>query len=128
MDTSLKPVARNAEETLDPEDWAGVQTLSHQVIDDAVGYLRDVRERPVWQDMPAGGQGFLRRSLAAIAGTACRRLSRGNGYGDVLSHGQHPSAFLVLVHGLEQLYRRAWAIFWRPSRALTLAAATMPPL
>ncbi len=52
MDTSLKPVARNAEETLDPEDWAGVQTLSHQVIDDAVGYLRDVRERPVWQDMP----------------------------------------------------------------------------
>lgn len=52
MDTSLKPVARNAEETLDPEDWAGVQMLSHQVIDDAVGYLRNVRERPVWQDMP----------------------------------------------------------------------------
>jgi aromatic-L-amino-acid decarboxylase len=52
MDTSLKPAAMNAEETLDPEDWAGVQTLSHQVIDDAVGYLRNVRERPVWQDMP----------------------------------------------------------------------------
>jgi hypothetical protein len=36
-----------AEETLDPDDWAAVQVLSHQIVDDAVGYLRDVRDRPV---------------------------------------------------------------------------------
>jgi glutamate/tyrosine decarboxylase-like PLP-dependent enzyme len=41
------------EETLDPGDWAEIRALSHQIIDDAVGYLRDVRERPVWQPMPA---------------------------------------------------------------------------
>jgi hypothetical protein len=51
------------EETLDPSDWRDVQALSHQIIDDAVGYLRDVRDRPVWRDVPAassiigGGEG-----------------------------------------------------------------------
>ncbi|MBB3238208.1 pyridoxal phosphate-dependent decarboxylase family protein [Phyllobacterium endophyticum] len=52
MDISVRPAVVKAEETLDPDDWSGIQTLSHQVIDDAVGYLRNVRERPVWQDMP----------------------------------------------------------------------------
>ena len=107
MDTSLKPVARNAEETLDPEDWAGVQTLSHQVIDDAVGYLRDVRERPVWQDMPgevrASFDAPLPQSPAPLA-DVYREVAR---YGHVLSHGKYPSAFLVVVYGLEQLHRRA---------------------
>jgi aromatic-L-amino-acid/L-tryptophan decarboxylase len=42
-----------AEETLDPNDWSDLQTLSHRIVDDAVDYLRDVRDRPVWQDMPA---------------------------------------------------------------------------
>jgi len=41
------------DETLDPGDWAGIQALSHRIVDDAVGYLRDVRDRPVWRDMPA---------------------------------------------------------------------------
>ncbi|MEF2554064.1 aspartate aminotransferase family protein [Aurantimonas sp. A2-1-M11] len=43
-----------AEETLDPIDWSAVRALSHRMIDDSIGYLRDVRERPVWQEMPAG--------------------------------------------------------------------------
>ena len=41
-----------AEETLDPADWSQVQALSHRMIDDAIGYVRDVRERPVWREMP----------------------------------------------------------------------------
>jgi len=40
------------EETLDPQDWAETATLAHQVIDDAIAYLRDVRDRPAWQNMP----------------------------------------------------------------------------
>ncbi|TJW67051.1 MAG: amino acid decarboxylase, partial [Mesorhizobium sp.] len=40
------------EETLDPPDWTDVQALSHRVVDDAIGYLRDVRDRPVWREMP----------------------------------------------------------------------------
>lgn len=44
-------VPRN-EETLDPGDWESLRELSHQIIDDAIGYMRDVRDRPVWQAMP----------------------------------------------------------------------------
>ncbi len=44
------------EETLDPQDWAATRTLAHRMIDDAIEYLQTVRERPVWQAMPAAVQ------------------------------------------------------------------------
>jgi aromatic-L-amino-acid/L-tryptophan decarboxylase len=53
MDALRKALDAAAEETLDPDDWTEVRALSHQIVNDAVGYLRDVRDRPVWQDMPA---------------------------------------------------------------------------
>jgi glutamate/tyrosine decarboxylase-like PLP-dependent enzyme len=53
MDIAQETLGLVAEETLDPADWASVQALSHQVIDDAVDYLRDVRNRPAWREMPA---------------------------------------------------------------------------
>lgn len=43
----------NTEETLDPENWEVLRQLSHKMIDDAVDYTRDVRNRPVWSAMPA---------------------------------------------------------------------------
>ncbi|MFH1343532.1 MAG: pyridoxal-dependent decarboxylase [Pseudomonadota bacterium] len=49
----LKPGLATPEETLDPIAWSDVTSLSHQIIDDSIGYLRDVRERPVWREMPA---------------------------------------------------------------------------
>ncbi len=57
------PVTSAAEETLDPSDWADVQHLSHRIVDDAVAYLRDVRERPVWQEMPGDVRDFFTASL-----------------------------------------------------------------
>jgi glutamate/tyrosine decarboxylase-like PLP-dependent enzyme len=42
------------EETLDPCDWESLRELSHRIIDDAIDYTRDVRDRPVWQPMPEG--------------------------------------------------------------------------
>ena len=39
-------------ETLDPQDWGEMRALGHQMIDDAVSYLENVRERPVWQQVP----------------------------------------------------------------------------
>lgn len=39
-------------ETLDPEDWEAARALSHRIVDDAIGYLRDVRDCPVWRPMP----------------------------------------------------------------------------
>ena len=40
-------------ETLDPEDWDAMRALAHRMVDDAISYLQTVRERPVWQAVPA---------------------------------------------------------------------------
>ena len=67
MNISVEPV----EETLDPGDWADNGALSHQMVDDAIAHLRDLRDRPVWQEMPAEVKSFfaepLPRSPMALA-------------------------------------------------------------
>ncbi|MEW6630347.1 MAG: pyridoxal-dependent decarboxylase [Pseudomonadota bacterium] len=71
MDNFRKSENGTADETLDPPDWADIQALSHQIVDDAVGYLKDVRDRPVWREMSAEARAFfgapLPRSPAPIA-------------------------------------------------------------
>jgi aromatic-L-amino-acid/L-tryptophan decarboxylase len=42
----------NREETLDPEDWSAASAIAHKIIDDAVGHLENIRDRPAWQEMP----------------------------------------------------------------------------
>lgn len=39
-------------ETLDPTDWEALRALARRIVDDAVDYTRDIRDRPVWRDMP----------------------------------------------------------------------------
>mgnify|MGYP001030764811 CR=1 FL=1 len=46
------PLAPPAEETLDPVDWEALRELTHRIVDEALDYVRDVRDRPPWQDMP----------------------------------------------------------------------------
>lgn len=46
-------VEGSTEETLDPQDWEALRDLAHRVIDDAIGHIRDVRDRAVWSEMPA---------------------------------------------------------------------------
>jgi aromatic-L-amino-acid decarboxylase len=41
-----------SEETLDPDDWESARKLGHKMLDDMVDYLKTVRERPVWQNIP----------------------------------------------------------------------------
>jgi aromatic-L-amino-acid/L-tryptophan decarboxylase len=41
------------QETLDPEDWSALRELGHRMIDDMMTYLEGLREREVWQPMPA---------------------------------------------------------------------------
>ena len=38
--------------SLDPADWAGFRRQAHLMLDDMLGYLEDIRERPVWQPIP----------------------------------------------------------------------------
>src|SRR5689334_8299869 len=40
-------------ESLDPENWEEMRALAHRMVDDALTYLETVRERPVWQPVPA---------------------------------------------------------------------------
>ena len=35
------------EETLDPQDWDSLRALSHKIVDEAIDYTRDIRDRPL---------------------------------------------------------------------------------
>ncbi len=57
------PLSSEVEETLDPKDWEDVRALSHLLVNESIDYLRDIRQRPVWQEMPAGVKGAFGGSL-----------------------------------------------------------------
>lgn len=44
------------ERTLDPQNWDELRSLGHRMLDDMFDYLKGVRERPVWQRMPAAAR------------------------------------------------------------------------
>jgi aromatic-L-amino-acid decarboxylase len=39
--------------SLDPTDWADVRRQGHRMLDDMFDYMANIRERPVWQPIPA---------------------------------------------------------------------------
>ena len=39
--------------SLDPDDWTQARAVGHQMIDDAITHLAGLRNRAVWQPMPA---------------------------------------------------------------------------
>src|SRR5580704_5785461 len=64
---ALQPMVNaRAEETLDPHDWNEMFALSHRIVDDAVEFLRHVRDRPVWRDMPADVRSFFTAALPRV--------------------------------------------------------------
>ncbi len=42
----------NRQESLDPDNWEDMRALGHRMVDDAISYLKDVEQRPVWKPMP----------------------------------------------------------------------------
>ncbi|NNM98194.1 MAG: aminotransferase class V-fold PLP-dependent enzyme [Candidatus Eremiobacteraeota bacterium] len=48
---------------LDPHDWEAFRAAGHRALDDAIDFLRDVRERPAWQEMPESAKERLREAL-----------------------------------------------------------------
>lgn len=42
----------NKEITLDPDDWDRLRALGHIMLDDMMDHLRDVRERPIFRQVP----------------------------------------------------------------------------
>lgn len=49
------------DESLDPQDWEAFRRLAHEVLDEAIDYTRDVRQRPVWKPVPEA----VKRELSA---------------------------------------------------------------
>ena len=46
------PIAEPATAGLDPADWPAYRALAHKMLDEALGLIEGVRERPVWQPVP----------------------------------------------------------------------------
>jgi len=59
----VKEVNSPREETLDPADWEALRGLALRIVGDAVDYTRDVRERPLWKEMPASVQASFTEPL-----------------------------------------------------------------
>src|SRR3990172_3535342 len=49
--------------TLDPKDWDELRALGHRMLDDTFDFLATVRERPVWQPVPAAVRARLDEPL-----------------------------------------------------------------
>lgn len=50
-------------ETLDPDEWSDALAVSRRILEDAVAYLRDIRDRPVWREPPADVRAFFETPL-----------------------------------------------------------------
>ena len=53
----------NREETLDPRDWEAMRSLGHRMVDDMLSWLETVRERKVWEPVPAAVKAHLQQPL-----------------------------------------------------------------
>ena len=62
------------EETLDPADWEAFRVDAHRLVDDLLDFMAGVRDRPVWQTVPAESRQRIERPLPR----------RGTPLGDVL--------------------------------------------
>ena len=51
------------EETLDPQDWTSLRHLAHNMVDDMLDYLQNVKERPVWTPITEGAKSALNQPL-----------------------------------------------------------------
>ena len=108
---------KSREQSLDPEDWAAMRALGHRMVDDMLGYLEHVRERPIWQPVPGETRAVLSRPLPRTPEGAERA------YGDFVEH--------VLPYPMGNIHPSFWG--WvigtgTPLGALAeLLAATMNP-
>ncbi len=86
-------------DSLDPDDWAPLRALGHQMLDDMFDDIAGIRSRPVWQEMPSAARQELRSGLPREGADLA------SVYADVqrlvmphLTGNRHPG-FMGWVHG-----------------------------
>lgn len=52
-DTGARPSCAAQAHSLDPAQWADFRAQSHRMLDDILSYAQDIRQRRVWQPIPA---------------------------------------------------------------------------
>lgn len=50
-------------ESLDPQDWEETRRLAHELVDRSLDHTKDVRDRPIWSDMPDDVRSFFASPL-----------------------------------------------------------------
>jgi aromatic-L-amino-acid/L-tryptophan decarboxylase len=58
--------AANAPITLDSLDWKSFRGQAHEMLDDMVDYLQNIRERPVWQPIPTAARARFRGGVPVL--------------------------------------------------------------
>jgi aromatic-L-amino-acid decarboxylase len=53
--------------SLDPQDWTDLRSQAHRMLDDMLDYIAHIRERPVWQPIPASVRENFRSDLPRAA-------------------------------------------------------------
>jgi hypothetical protein len=49
--------------TLDPTDWSSLKKLGNEMVNDMIGFLQTIREKPVWQKPPEQVKNNFRKDL-----------------------------------------------------------------
>ena len=50
--TDNRQIDRPDRPSLEPEDWQEFRTAAHRMLDEAIDFMQDVRQRPVWREVP----------------------------------------------------------------------------
>jgi aromatic-L-amino-acid/L-tryptophan decarboxylase len=88
-----------ASESLDPTDWPAFRSQAHQMLDDALDYVEHIRERPVWQPIPAEVRSHFREPVPGAPSDLTE--VHGQFLSDILPYATgntHPG-FMGWVHG-----------------------------
>lgn len=90
---------KTCEETLDPADWREMRLQGHRMLDDMFDYIENLRERPVWQPIPAEIRQVFHQPLSIKPGDLAS--AHATFMKDVLPYAvgnAHPG-FMGWVHG-----------------------------
>ncbi len=85
--------------SLDPEDWQAVRQQGHRMLDDMLDYIQSIRQRPVWQPIPAQVREAFREPLPKQAVSLTQAHSRFMTQVLPYAVGNTHPGFMGWVHG-----------------------------
>lgn len=53
--------------SLDPSDWKAFRAQAHEMLDDMLDYVRDIRQRPVWRPIPEENRAHFRSAAVPLS-------------------------------------------------------------